>query len=321
MKASELSFTYLAFSQRADSLAHSLRSRRGPGENGEFFFLRLLHFPRAISRKERHSHEAGHGTSASSPCSSSSSSRFGYTTEVALGSESSEDPPPGLCSQVDLHWMGETNICSSGPVAPPPARSLAPSLSPNANGNKQQQKTATASAAAPRSASPATPSERSSRSPPRQSSWRSSKGAGAAGSSAALATFNETGGGGGGGGREEGEGRGRADSREGGGGGSGKPSSSSVAPPKRSAGKGGGGKGDLWLAELSGRNPALALRVMEVRAAYAAEDFEWDQCRRLATEGLAAANLDILKARLGSAWAAADASGSNDDDEEEEEGG
>ena len=38
MKASELSFTYLAFSQRADSLAHSLRSRRGPGENGEFFF-------------------------------------------------------------------------------------------------------------------------------------------------------------------------------------------------------------------------------------------------------------------------------------------
>ena len=182
MKASELSFTYLAFSQRADSLAHSLRSRRGPGENGEFFFLRLLHFPRAISRKERHSHEAGHGTPASSPCSSSSSSRFGYTTEVALGSESSEDPPPGLCSQVDLHWMGETNICSSGPVAPPPARSLAPSLSPNANGNKQQQKTATASAAAPRSASPATPSERSSRSPLRKSSWRSSKGAGAAGS-------------------------------------------------------------------------------------------------------------------------------------------
>ena len=139
--------------------------------------------------------------------------------------------------------------------------------------------------------------------------------------SAALATFNETGGGGGGGGGEEGEGRGRAGSREGGGGGSGEPSSSSVAPPKRSAGKGGGGKGDLWLAELSGRNPALALRVMEVRAAYAAEDFEWDQCRRLATEGLAAANLDILKARLGSAWAAADASGSNDDDEEEEEGG
>ena len=56
---------------------------------------------------------------------------------------------------------------------------------------------------------------------------------------------------------------------------------------------------------------------MEVRAAYAAEDFEWDQCRRLATEGLAAANLDILRSRLGSAWDAADASS----DEEEGRGG
>ena len=90
-------------------------------------------------------------------------------------------------------------------------------------------------------------------------------------------------------------------------------SSSSAAPPKKSAF--GGGKGDLWLAELSRKNPALALRVMEVRAAYAAEDFEWDQCRRLATEGLAEANLDILKARLGSAWDAAAS------DEEEEGGG
>ena len=126
---------------------------------------------------------------------------------------------------------------------------------------------------------------------------------------AALATFNATGSGGGG--EEDGE-----EDEERGGGGSGtsgagpspSPSSSSAAPPRKSAGAGGGGKGDLWLARLSRKNPALALRVMEVRAAYAAEDFEWDQCKRLATEGLAAANLDILKARLGSAWAAGEAS-------------
>lgn len=54
---------------------------------------------------------------------------------------------------------------------------------------------------------------------------------------------------------------------------------------------------------------------MEVRAAYADEDFEWDQCKRLATEGLAAANLDILKTRLGSAWKAAAADDAGSDEE------
>lgn len=79
----------------------------------------------------------------------------------------------------------------------------------------------------------------------------------------------------------------------------------------------GGGKGDLWLEKLSKKNPSLALRLMEVRAAYAAENFEWENCRRLATEGLAAANLDILKARLGSVWAAAADDSSEEDDEGE----
>ena len=132
---------------------------------------------------------------------------------------------------------------------------------------------------------------------------------------AALATFNETGGGGGEEEEEEEEGTEEGGSRRSGGGaGPSSPPPSSAAPPKKSTGGGGGGgggvsgKGDLWLARLSRKNPALALRVMEVRAAYADDDFEWDQCKRLATEGLAAANLDILKARLGSAWAAGDAS-------------
>lgn len=133
---------------------------------------------------------------------------------------------------------------------------------------------------------------------------------------AALATFNETGSGGG----EEGEGEREGDEEEGSsssrrssGGAEPSPSSSSAAPPKKNAG--GSGKGDVWLARLARRNPGLALRVMEVRAAYAADDFEWDQCRRLATEGLAvSANLDILKARLGSAWAAGEASSSSEEE-------
>ena len=140
--------------------------------------------------------------------------------------------------------------------------------------------------------------------------------------SAALATFND--GGNGMSGEEEQEGEGRelesssSSSRKG----ATTPSSSSAAPPRKGAvgsgSIGGGGKGDLWLARLSKRNPQMALRVMEVRAAYAAESFEWDQCRRLATEGLAESNLSILKARLGSAWAAEAAADGEEGEGEEE---
>lgn len=56
---------------------------------------------------------------------------------------------------------------------------------------------------------------------------------------------------------------------------------------------------------------------MEVRKAYAERDFEWDSCKRLATEGLEEANLGILKERLKSAYAAGEASADEDDDEGE----
>jgi hypothetical protein len=38
-----------------------------------------------------------------------------------------------------------------------------------------------------------------------------------------------------------------------------------------------------------------AVRVMEVRAAYAECDFEWDNCRRVCGEGLRAANVALMR--------------------------
>lgn len=130
---------------------------------------------------------------------------------------------------------------------------------------------------------------------------------------AALATFNDAGGGeqGGGGGSDgEGDGDGEEEERRkrsdstfasssSGTSSSSSWSSSSAAPPRKGTA---GGKGDLWLSRLSRKNPALSLRVMEVRKAYAERDFEWDSCKRLATEGLEEANLGILKERLKSAY-------------------
>lgn len=37
------------------------------------------------------------------------------------------------------------------------------------------------------------------------------------------------------------------------------------------------------------------IRIMEVRAAYAKEDFEWDNLKRLAIDGLAADNTRLLR--------------------------
>jgi len=45
-----------------------------------------------------------------------------------------------------------------------------------------------------------------------------------------------------------------------------------------------------------------ALRVMEVRAAYCAGDFEWDQLRRLSEEGMVAANVRLLRAAADAAF-------------------
>jgi len=133
---------------------------------------------------------------------------------------------------------------------------------------------------------------------------------------AALRTFNDTGAGSEGGsdcdGEEEEEERRRSRS---GNFASSSSSTSSASPPRKATS---GGKGDLWLSKLSRTNPALSLRVMEVRKAYAERDFEWDSCKRLATEGLEEANMGILKERLKSAYNAGD---SSTDEEDEGRGG
>lgn len=50
-----------------------------------------------------------------------------------------------------------------------------------------------------------------------------------------------------------------------------------------------------WVQKLMERNKMLALRVMEVRKAYAAEDFEWDWLQKMALQDLAAGNKKIMK--------------------------
>ncbi len=56
------------------------------------------------------------------------------------------------------------------------------------------------------------------------------------------------------------------------------------------------GDPDAWLAGLLAEEEMLAVRIMEVRAAYAKTDFEWPQLQRLAGEGLEAANGRAMRA-------------------------
>lgn len=53
--------------------------------------------------------------------------------------------------------------------------------------------------------------------------------------------------------------------------------------------------GDLFLERLMSVNSALAFRIIEVRAAYCKEEFEWDQLRRIAGEDITAANLKLMR--------------------------
>lgn len=45
-----------------------------------------------------------------------------------------------------------------------------------------------------------------------------------------------------------------------------------------------------------------ALRVMEVRKAYCAEDFEWDMCRQVAAKDMHEANVGLLRSRAEEAF-------------------
>lgn len=52
---------------------------------------------------------------------------------------------------------------------------------------------------------------------------------------------------------------------------------------------------EQWLGVLMARNSMLAVRIMEVRAAYTAEDFEWHTLQRIANRDMAAANERLLR--------------------------
>lgn len=54
-------------------------------------------------------------------------------------------------------------------------------------------------------------------------------------------------------------------------------------------------RADAWVSDLARVHRGAALRVMEVRAAYADRDFEWDAAARLAAGGLADANVAIQR--------------------------
>ncbi|KAL4431281.1 hypothetical protein ABPG75_006537 [Micractinium tetrahymenae] len=52
---------------------------------------------------------------------------------------------------------------------------------------------------------------------------------------------------------------------------------------------------NAWLAKLMQQDELLGVRIMEVRQAYAREDFEWGNLKRLAIEGLEQQNTRLLR--------------------------
>lgn len=63
------------------------------------------------------------------------------------------------------------------------------------------------------------------------------------------------------------------------------------------------GGGDEWLAKLLEKNEMLGMRVMEVRASYCQEDFEWEECKKIASREIQESNVRLLRqyadARIG----------------------
>lgn len=53
--------------------------------------------------------------------------------------------------------------------------------------------------------------------------------------------------------------------------------------------------GDEWLDRLIQVNQPLAVRIMEVRAAYAEEDFEWENCQRVANKSIKDGNVKLMR--------------------------
>lgn len=68
--------------------------------------------------------------------------------------------------------------------------------------------------------------------------------------------------------------------------------------------------GDIWLSLLLRKNEMLAMRIMEVRAAYSADDFEWHKVEQMAVRDLRDGNMKLMRGYAESAFktAAADKS-------------
>jgi hypothetical protein len=58
------------------------------------------------------------------------------------------------------------------------------------------------------------------------------------------------------------------------------------------------GDGDSWLEALMGTDAALAARVMQVRAAYADADFDWERLQALTATRISAGNTRLMRAHV-----------------------
>ncbi|KAL0031954.1 hypothetical protein WJX79_008348 [Trebouxia sp. C0005] len=53
--------------------------------------------------------------------------------------------------------------------------------------------------------------------------------------------------------------------------------------------------GDEWLSTMMRKDKMLAMRIMDVRAAYCVEDFEWEMCRKIARQDMKDANVNLMR--------------------------
>ena len=53
--------------------------------------------------------------------------------------------------------------------------------------------------------------------------------------------------------------------------------------------------GDEWLLKLMEHDELIAVRIMEVREAYAKDDFEWNNLQRVTVEELSKGNVGVMR--------------------------
>ena len=57
-----------------------------------------------------------------------------------------------------------------------------------------------------------------------------------------------------------------------------------------------------WLTRLMQEDEMIALRICEVRAAYAGKDFEWENLKRLTVDGLSKSNVEVQRTHMASKY-------------------